>query len=849
MAELRPFEDIDAGGVDSRSNPVNLPKNRALRCLNWCPKQAGFWELRWGYSTVSMSAVNPGLIHSLFPYRQITGGKFVLFMQGTTLNTLDTSSGIASTFPVRGNPVASSAKGAGFFANNRFHYGNGTDQKWFDGATWRDSGLPQLTLQQVQNVTIVEGVRELTSAQASTITLTPAAGGSFPADTLTGHLIYVAIFDSSNNEIGPATIFVGSGRVQVALNQKITVANLPNLSSVNANWLKIIGGTTDGGNFAYPFTNTSTAISSCARSGTTLTVTSPSHSMVSGQVVILSGTTNFDGIYLVTVIDANTFTVQLPVANLGSNTSGGTAKRVLAVANAATSVDIVSPSQDTSYQLNQNLGIPASTTGGPNPGFQFYASIYNPNGGGHVGNRFPIGGRFLQTAYRCNLHFAGLPNLSATDSEWNLLIGRTGDGAQVPYPCADNVLNWATVPSGQTTYVLNQANIDGAHELPTRNGIIPSQCNMFCVAGDYAYAGDTSSPTLRRSASFADFRSGSFVGQPEQSWAPNDIDTFPTGEAMTGMFEIDQEVFCGTQHDSALSVNLAGIQQWIGPWNIGIAGFRAGTKCGAQGFFWVTGDKQLATFNQGVPVVVSDEYELAELAQIGDQYLPAVECLYYRDARKNKEELRIEAQKADGTPYTIIHDFKLREPYSAPGSLYGQGYSSQFQGPLNTAFSSAQIRDSSGKLQIYSGASNGQLYQLYSGPDDVGNEYTADLILLINGGTNRPSVPFFDYYGDQNVKVTVGRNLQSSIADGAQFGFDPPNANANVAQTVPGSEHDFLYRVKLIPPEVQRLYVRFELTSHPQDGNLELNNPIHVPLENYGRIYELVPSVGDTRSR
>src|SRR6185437_15893575 len=226
MADLQPFEQIDAGGVDSRSNPINMPRNRALRCLNWVPKQAGFWELRWGYSTVTMSTVSAVAVHSIIPYRTLDGHKYVLFVQGTTLKTLDTATGTVTTPPIRGTAIFSFSKGAGFFANNRFHYGNGSQQKWFDGTTWRDSGLPALTMTQIQNITITEGVRELTPAQASSVTLTAAAGGSFAADTLTGRLIYAAIFDVSNNEIGPATISVSSGRIKLTLNQKITVAVL-----------------------------------------------------------------------------------------------------------------------------------------------------------------------------------------------------------------------------------------------------------------------------------------------------------------------------------------------------------------------------------------------------------------------------------------------------------------------------------------------------------------------------------------------------------------------------------------------------------------------------------------------
>lgn len=848
MPDLRPLEQIDAGGVDSRSNPINMPRNRCLRCLNWVPKQAGYWELRYGYSSVTMSSVTASAIHSIFPYRTWNGTKYVLFMQGTTLSVLNTATNTVTTPPVRGAAVSSSAKGAGFFANNRFHYGNGTDQKWFDGTTWRTSGLDILTAAQVQNVTITEGTRELKTTEASTITVTAGAGGSFPADTLTGHLIYVALFDQSINELGPATIFVGTGRVQVALNNKITVANMPTPGS---QIVKLIGGTTDGGALAWFFTNTSTNIVSCTRVSTTLTVVATGHGLSSLDVVIIAGTTNFDGVYSVTVVDANTFTVTLPGQNQGANTGAvGTVKRIVSANNAATSVDVLANTQDMSYQVNQNRGLAASTIGGANPGYQFYACIYNPNGGGHVGNRIAIGGRALETAYRSNWHINNLPDLSGIDSEWCLLIGRTGDGAAVPYVVTDNAVNWLFAQSGQVTVVVTDAGLDGNHELATRNGIIPPQCNMFALAGDYVYAADTGSPTLRRSGSLADDRAGIFTGRPEQSWAPNDIDTFPTAEAMTGMFEVDQEIFCGTLHDSAISTNLAGIQSWVGPWQVGIAGRRAGTKCGAHGFYWLSGDKQLCTLEQGVPIVVSDEYELAELSQIGDSFLSTVELSYYRSAAIAKDEIRIEGQKSDGTPYTIIHDFKNRELFSAPGSYYGQGYSSQFAGPLATAFTVAQIRDANGALQVYAGATNGQLYQLYSGADDAGNQYTADAILLLNGGPDRPSVPFVDFYGDQNIQITVGRNLQTSLAAGSEFTFNPPNdGDSNMAESVPGAEQDFLYRVFLVPPEVQRLYLRVELTSHSADGNLTLNSPPHIPLESYGRIYEFIPAIGDERSR
>jgi hypothetical protein len=872
MPTLKAFEQIDSGGVDSRSNPINFPRNRALRCLNWCPRQGGWWELRYGYSTVTMSTVTASAISGMFPYRQWGGNRYTIFMQGTTWKVLNNATGTVTTPTVLSAAIASSAKGNGYFANNRFHYGNGTDQKWFDGTNWRDSGLPTPAAEAALDPpftsivqSVGEGIRELKPSEASAVTLTPAAGGSFPT-TNTGVFFYVALFQPGTGEIGPATISVGSGIVNTTTGQKVTVAVLPNTSSFagfSKNAIKLIAGTMDGGGGAYFFTNTSTNITSCTWSSgaTTLTVVATAHGLSTNDVVILAGTGANDAVYGITVIDANTFkAVVVSIGNTQSAAQGnitpnastgavGTVKRIVSAAAATTSVDVLALTQDTSYQVNQNRGIAASTIGSSNAGYQIAISIYNPTSG-HIGNYTVINTRFLQTAYRCNV-YVGIPAYNPiSQTEWMVLVGRTGDGALIPYPVTDPNGNLLYSLNTQTQIVITQGNLD-TRPMPTRNGIIPAQSSMFCVAGDFCYAADPGSPYLRRSGDLSQAveRGNTVLGRPEQSWAPNDIDTFPTGEASTAIFEVDQEVFMGTLHDCALSVNLAGIQQWNGPWAVGIAGPRAGTKCGANGFYWMTGDKQLATFIQGVPTIVSDEYELAELSQFGNATISTVECVYIRNPAIGKEELRIEGQLSDGAPYTVIHDFKLRAPYEAPGSIYGQGYSSQFQGPLNTVFTSTLVRDGSGQLQIYAGASNGQIYQLYSGADDVANQYASDLILLVNGGPDRPQVPFIDFYGDQNVKITVGRNLSTSLASGAAWGFDPPSADADQPEAVPGAEQDFLYRVPLTPPEVQRLYIRFQLSSHSADGNLALNSPPHIPLESYGRLYELIPAVDGERER
>src|SRR5215472_6803981 len=104
MARIQPLEQVDFGGVDSRSNPINMPTNRLLRCLNWVPKQAGLMELRWGYQAASTTAFNAGQYSGLIPFRQWTGSKFVLTFQGTTWSVYNVGNGALTTFTPASTP-------------------------------------------------------------------------------------------------------------------------------------------------------------------------------------------------------------------------------------------------------------------------------------------------------------------------------------------------------------------------------------------------------------------------------------------------------------------------------------------------------------------------------------------------------------------------------------------------------------------------------------------------------------------------------------------------------------------------------------------------------------------------
>src|SRR6185369_11787772 len=103
---IKPFEIVDFGGVDSRSNPLNMPRNRCLRALNWCPKPDGHLELRWGYQAEVQSNVTPLPIHSLIPYQNWLGNKnYLIVGQSNQLTIHDLLTSTDTAAVIRGNPL------------------------------------------------------------------------------------------------------------------------------------------------------------------------------------------------------------------------------------------------------------------------------------------------------------------------------------------------------------------------------------------------------------------------------------------------------------------------------------------------------------------------------------------------------------------------------------------------------------------------------------------------------------------------------------------------------------------------------------------------------------------------
>jgi hypothetical protein len=841
-------EQFSFRGVDSRSNPLNMPQGSALRCRNFVPKDDGELQLRWGFSTVTMSTVSAGAFNALLPYTLYdnsgTETPYVVMGQGLNLRVMNISSNAVTTPALRGTPLASTASYASYLANGKIHIGNGTDQKWFDGTTFRDNGLRALTAAEVAGVGVYQGLADFSAASLSTITLSQtASGGTFGTQSQGGMYFYTPQFNTLANELGPSPNFVSTGRIQIAAGtSKVTIANLPVTPAL---FVKLVARTDDGTAPAYFCTTAAAvAISNISRSGTTITfTTSAPHGRSTGDVVIVSGATDplYNYPWSITVTGANTFTAFTGLVIGSSGASTGTVAPILTVASATTTVDVTATTRDSSFLVNDaNRGIPASSVGGANPGYQFYLSIANPNGGGHVGIRIPIGSRMV-TSRRTNIYIVQLPDLSGTDSEWQLQVGRTGDGAAVPYVCSDSSGNWLyALPGESTVLVNNHGNVDGTHELPSRSGVIPSGLNMFARVADTIYGGQVGRPTIYWTMSEADVLSGNFLGRPEQSWPANNIDTFPTSEGLTGIFTEDRGAFYATKNDGAVYADLGNGKGWLGPWyGAGLAGVKAHCKT-PYGPFWVTGHKQLMTFEEGLPRPTSEEYQQALLAKIGDAFLSSTEMKHVQDVSKGIDHILIKCLNSDGIPFEVIHDFRLRDGRSPDG----QGYESAYSAPLATNFALAKVRDSGGAERLWAGASTGQIYQLHSGSNDAGTEFSADSLLLLNAGPDRPGIPELRWYGDQKVIISRGEKLKSSIASGAQFGLEPITP-ASGGLPVDGGQDDFYYKT-LAPTDesLKHVYVRLQLTSHSADGSLALNDPPHCPLENYGRIYMTQAVIG-----
>ncbi len=819
----------------------------------------------------------------------------VVFWQGTVPYVLNPASGAVYAPLVKGAAIQSSSRFSYFYANGHLHAFNGTDAKWFDGFYWRDIGLPILTAAQAASIKVQTGLEAPSAAavEAASLILVPSTPSAWVDSP--GYA-YFAFFDTSDNILAPCIEPLGGTTYPItgSVNQTLSITGLPTSSvSTAVGLLSLQPQGLPGAQFVVK--NTLGGCSMANNGATTVTVTKTAHGLSAGNVIALQlagGNLNVnwssEGPFAVTVINSNEFSFQVPDA---SDFTGAVVVNVLlTLAFGATSYEFTTGfpallnSQGTDQSENgvillpysNSSGvalIPASTIGGSQPGYQLYASIYNLVTA-HVGNRITIGPRIANTSAAAFV-LTGLPTF--TDSEWVLLIGRTGDGAEVPYAVIDAYANWIYATSGQASLTITSSNIDGNSELPSRNYPPPGtlDCNyqysllpggaaqnppisgtfqFAWVESDHMCGNLAGSATIYRSGSALDMREGVFVGLPEQSWDPADIETFPTNEPVLAGHGYQQESWCMTAGDLAILMELNGETSWQGPYNTGIAGQHAWARGWQNLPFWITQEKQLATVSLGGwqqlagmtstanagPILISGEYEAALLANIGEAYLSQTEISYIRKPNEMIEVLRIKCFDANGNPFTIIHDFSLRDEKSP----YGQAYEEVFLGELATAFTQEAIRDQNQQPQVVAGGSDGNLYLLYSGGNDNGTEFTAQALRLINLGPDRKAAKFLEWYGDQKAQWYITKKL--NIAFNV---MQMENLCQNAPLEVQGEEGDNRWQVPIPNPEMVHAYILLQLTSHSVDGTTALNDPPHMPVESYGRVWMVSPQLGAARPR
>jgi hypothetical protein len=836
LAELYIF-----GGVDSRSNPLNMPQDRSLLCSNWVPNIGGWLELRRGYTELATTGATIGAyIHSIAPYTMWTNVKYLLLGAGANVYSLALATGVITEI----GTLNTSNPWNWFPSAGQINIGDGANVWFFDGTTLRLSGIRSMTTAEANNVSVSIGT-DTPSLSGTTVVF--ASGGDWLSNDVTGEIVYGAVWDPLAGAISPL-VAINTTPILGVAGQRLNASSLPLLSGSK---LWVLACTADGGTapsyISARGTSSPTALpfTSFSVSGQVVTVVSTGHGMTDGypiaviyqtgtQVAWYGGVFRVDPVFAnvgpvaIAVIDANHYSFQVPA---GTTVPGYSSTLITyAIMTGGTIVSNL-PVLAANYQ---QTGLPPSTVGGAQPGYQLYACIWDPVTQ-HAGNRMAIGAR-LAPSDPSTINVASLPNLNSENPEWQILLGYTIDGGEVPYLLLDSGGNWLSVPSGVTSWVIGgNYTQDQTSEMPYRNGIPPAM-NKFCIIGDQALGCTGQDAYVYVSASAASPLNPEVVGQPNESWSPDDVVTFPTREVPTCIQEYNQSAMVFSLNYSAPLVNTSGVWDWGQGFPCGCAGQRAFVKT-IHGPFWVTGQKQLATINTNWgagyalatgPIVVSSEYERALLAMIGDQYLGEVEVAAYIDVAKQKDEIIIKALDVNGVPFEIVHDFNLKDDKAQ----FGQAYFRQYGSILAEDYTLANGFDVNGLQRVYAGGSDGNVYQEESGYNDNGDEFEATYLGLVNLGGEKPSLTDIQIWGDHTIIDTPVLQLNNTLdATGDWVPLLP-------AQDRGDGTHDFKFHNRVKSGESNFFYVQIQLTSHSVDApTTELSTPPHFPVEDYGKIY------------
>jgi hypothetical protein len=464
-----------------------------------------------------------------------------------------------------------------------------------------------------------------------------------------------------------------------------------------------------------------------------------------------------------------------------------------------------------------------------------------------VGNFAYIGKPLVIIGTQSVVQLTGLPDLSSVNSEWEKLIGRTPDGATIPYAMDDPISgNWVVVGNTQTSAVITTSSADFTSPLPTRNGLPPSSHACCYALGRVYWIDDADTHLIDYSAAESDlYGAASFVGRPEQSFAPLSQVPFPKNESCRGIHEFGNEVWVQTRNFLGILTELGNYSpdgvpspQFRGSWvGGGICGQRAFVKT-PYGPFWVTPQRELMTWGGEGPVPASTEYQAALLAQLASNTLTSVEVSYLRDPERDIDRIYIAGLNKSNAEILIVHDFLL------PPGGNGEGYQYQYTGIAPAVFvrqtdDVISMRGTDQHWRVWA-ASGSNFYQLEDGSiSDGGATYTGDYITLCDMGVDEPVFAGMEITGDPNVVVQGAFD---------QLGLTTAQIQALASSTITMLDtHTSRMRVEF-DQGAQFALLRLQLTAHPTDAySLDNGIPPNIPVQFAGRIYVTRPEFGAGR--
>ena len=805
-------ESFSLGGVDSRSNPTNFPKDRSIRCLNFAPQESGALRLRPGY-TVPAGSPNLGSpIHSALYYEQFSaaylGPQYVMYGSGTgiySFNIAAPSNALIGNFSTI-NPWGHCRSG------NRIFISDGVTNYNWDGTTLRVTGIT--------------GLLSL-----------PVAPTSEYAGTAAG------VWTSPSNAVGPPDNLYAEGLTSGLLNG-ITASlflynfgfNIPLTASIVGIVINVTGFVHDligpGGNYSLTASLWNFITGSYGDYRTAIYVgdASPSSPPMGGSMDTWGVGTGLTPVVLNSPdFGINLFGGQIPGSSSAVNWNIDAAQITVYYTGASGAVVSVTSSSFGSIA-------PTSLSG-----YQLYAAIYDPITQ-HMGNCAPIGNPVTVGATNSAFLVSGLDLLTPINSEWEYALGMTNDGGQVPYWFVDSYGNNIVLGNSATMGTVYLGNVNALQELPFRNDV-PPPFDKYAQVGTRLFAGLAGNPFMSYSNDPSDISNANYVGQPAESWPADQQEPLPDGLLPTALHAYRLEGWFFSRenlHIWSQFLLQQGVNPWRGPWPGGCAGQRAFVET-PHGPFWISAQKQLCTFMEDGVISVSEEYELSLLGQIADATLGQTEVAYLLGQTELIDQIVIKGLDVNGNPVIVVHDFNLEDERSP----HGQGYQYQYTGLAVQTFVGAgytprqNVYDLNAKMRLWAGSVAGTFAQLEDGIQDDGADYSGDYIGLLGMGTQRRSLLELEYQGDPNLVVSYLPDYTLGLGDFILAPQDP--IPENIVQN--GTR----FAAKFGSEEARFVYIRLQLTSSAT-GTFAVTNPPFLPMPSYGAINETVLKLGAPRA-